>query len=71
MRYLLTFLLLLAAWLLLDNFLLKDRKSEGLNTITEKLKDFGNRLHWSVGVLAVLLILIFVLRFLLRVLGFL
>ncbi len=56
---------------MLDAFLLKDRRAEGLNTLTEKIKDFGRRLHWSVGVLAVLLILIYVLRFLLRLLGFL
>ena len=61
----------MALWVLLDEFLLKDRRSEGLNTITEKIKDFGRRLHWSVGVLAVLLIVIYVFRFLLRVLGFL
>jgi hypothetical protein len=69
MRYLLIFLLLMALWLLLDEFLLKDRRSEGLNSLTEKLKDLGSRLHWSIGILAVLIVIIFVLRFLFRVLG--
>jgi hypothetical protein len=69
MRYLLIFLLLVALWLLLDEFLLKDRRSEGLNSLTEKLKDLGSRLHWSIGILAVLIVIIFVLRFLFRVLG--
>jgi hypothetical protein len=69
MRYLLIFLLLMALWLLLDEFLLKDRRSEGLNSLTEKLKDLGSRLHWSIGILAVLVVIIFVLRFLFRVLG--
>jgi hypothetical protein len=69
MRYLLIFLLLMALWLLLDAFLLKDRRSEGLNSLTEKLKDLGSRLHWSIGILAVLIVIIFVLRFLFRVLG--
>ncbi len=69
MRYLLTFLLLLALWLLLDEFLLKDRRSEGLNSLTEKLKDLGSRVHWSIGVIAVLMVIIFVLRFLFRVLS--
>ncbi len=69
MRYLLTFLILLALWLLLDEFLLKDRRSEGLNSLTEKLKDLGSRVHWSIGVIAVLMVIIFVLRFLFRVLS--
>ena len=69
MRYFLIFLILLALWLLLDEFLLQDRGSEGLNSITEKLKDLGSRVHWSVGVLAVLIVVILVLRFLLRVLA--
>lgn len=69
MRYLLIFLLLLALWMLLDEFLLKDRRSEGLNSLTEKLKDLGSRLHWSIGVLAVLMVIIFILRFLYRVLA--
>jgi hypothetical protein len=69
MRYLLIFLLLMALWLLLDEFLLKDRRSEGLNSLMEKLKDLGSRLHWSIGILAVLMVIIFVLRFLFRALG--
>lgn len=59
----------MALWLLLDEFLLKDRRSEGLNSLTEKLKDLGSRLHWSIGILAVLMVIIFVLRFLFRALG--
>ena len=69
MRYLIIFLLLMALWLLLDEFLLKDRRSEGLNSLTEKLKDLGSRLHWSIGILAVLMVIIFVLRFLFRAIG--
>ena len=59
----------MALWLLLDEFLLKDRRSEGLNSLTEKLKDLGSRLHWSIGIIAVLMVIIFVLRFLFRALG--
>lgn len=69
MRYLLIFLLLLALWLLLDEFLLKDRRSEGLNSLREKLQDLGSRVHWSIGVIAVLMIIIFILRFLFRALA--
>lgn len=69
MRYLIIFLLLMALWLLLDEFLLKDRRSEGLNSLTAKLKDLGSRLHWSIGILAVLMVIIFVLRFLFRAIG--
>ena len=69
MRYLIIFLLLMAIWLLLDEFLLKDRRSEGLNSLTEKLKDLGSRLHWSIGIIAVLMVIIFVIRFLFRAIG--
>ncbi len=69
MRYLIIFLLLMALWLLLDEFLLKDRRSEGLNSLTAKLKDLGSRLHWSIGIIAVLMVIIFVLRFLFRAIG--
>jgi hypothetical protein len=69
MRYLIIFLLLMALWFLLDEFLLKDRRSEGLNSLMEKLKDLGSRLHWSIGIIAVLMIIIFVLRFLFRAVG--
>lgn len=69
MRYLLILLLLLALWFLLDEFLLQDRRSEGLNSLTEKLKDLGSRIHWSIGIIAVFIVIIFVLRFLIRVLA--
>jgi hypothetical protein len=69
MRYLLVFLLLVAIWFLFDEFLLKDRRSEGLNSLREKLKDLGSRLHWSIGILAVLMVIIFVLRLLFQALG--
>jgi hypothetical protein len=59
----------MALWLLLDEFLLKDRRSEGLNSLTEKLKDLGSRLHWSIGIIAVLMVIIFVIRFLFRAIG--
>ncbi len=69
MRYLLIFLLLLALWLLAEEFLLKDRRSEGLTSLTAKLKDLGRRVHWSIGVLAVLIVIIYVLRFIIRVIS--
>jgi len=69
MRYLLVFLLVVALWFLFDEFLLKDRRSEGLNSLREKLKDLGSHLHWSIGILAVLIVIIFVLRFLFRAIG--
>lgn len=59
----------MALWLLVDEFLVKDRKSEGLNSLKEKLRDLGSRLHWSIGILAVLMVIIFVIRFLFRAIG--
>jgi|WetSurSiteA1Bulk_404760.scaffolds.fasta_scaffold20430_2 hypothetical protein len=69
MRYLVGFLLLVALWFLFDEFLLKDRRSEGLNSLREKLKDLGSRLHWSIGILAALMVIILVLRLLFQALG--
>jgi hypothetical protein len=58
-----------ALWFLFDEFLLKDRRSEGLNSLREKLKDLGSRLHWSIGILAALMVIILVLRLLFQALG--
>jgi hypothetical protein len=67
MKYLIFLLLVLLAWALAAEFLLKDRQSEGLGTFTQKLRDLGLRVHRAVGVLAALAVIVYVARFLWRV----
>jgi hypothetical protein len=67
MKYLIFLLLILSAWALAAEFLLKDRQSEGLGTFTQKLKDLGLRVHRAVGVLAAVAVIVYVVRFLWRV----
>jgi hypothetical protein len=66
MKYLILLLLILAVWALVVEFLLKDRRSEGLGTFTDKLKDLGLRLHWAVGALAIIALFVYVTRFIYR-----
>jgi hypothetical protein len=67
MKYLIFLLLILSAWALAAEFLLKDRQSEGLGTFTQKLRDLGLRVHRAVGVLAAVAVIVYVVRFLWRV----
>ena len=66
MRYLILLTLILAAWMLLDEFVIKDRGEEGLETYGEKVRDLGRRLHLVFGVLAVLIFVIYVVRIIVR-----
>ena len=63
MRYIFVLAYLLLAWLLIDEFVFKDRSSEGLETYSDKWKDLGKRLHWVFGLLAALMMAILAVRF--------
>ena len=67
MKYLILLLTILLGWAVAAEFLLKDRRSEGLGTFTDKLKDLGLRLHRAVGVVAAIAVIVYVVRFLLRI----
>lgn len=67
MKHLILLLSILLAWALAAEFLLKDRRSEGLGTFTDKLKDLGLRLHRAVGVVAAIAVIVYVVRFLWRI----
>ena len=67
MRYVTLLVFLLAAWLLINEFVLKDRRREGLETYGEKLKDLGGRFHLVIGILAVLVLIVLLVRLLLSV----
>ncbi|MGD9817380.1 MAG: hypothetical protein AB7V04_01640 [Desulfomonilaceae bacterium] len=43
--------------------MIKDRSSEGLTSAGEKWRDLGRRVHQSVGIIAILMIIILVVRF--------
>ena len=67
MKYVTLLVFLLAAWLLINEFVLKDRRREGLDTYGEKLKDLGGRFHLVIGILAVLVLILMVIRLVISV----
>jgi hypothetical protein len=66
MRYIYLIFFILVAWLLFDEFIFKDRSSEGLDNYGDKWKDLGKRLHFIFGVLAALVILFLAIRFIIQ-----
>jgi hypothetical protein len=66
MKYVILIVFFLAAWLLIDEFVLRDRGSEGLDSYLDKLKDLGRRFHLVFGILAVLIIIFMIVRFIVR-----
>ena len=66
MRVLIIIVFILAAWLLLTEFVFSDRSSEGLETFGDKLKDLGSRFHLAIGILAALAGLFMLVRLVVR-----
>ncbi len=66
MKYLTLLALALALWFLIDEFVLQDRKSEGLDGYGDKWRDLGRRLHVVFGILAILILLFMVGRLVYR-----
>jgi hypothetical protein len=62
MKYLTLILFALIAWLILGEFVFKDRSSEGLDTTASKWRDLGRRLHLTFGVLAALVVALMLVR---------
>jgi uncharacterized membrane protein len=62
MKYLLVLIIVLAVWSLLDQFIRKDRSSEEGGSFFNDLKDLGRNLHVMMGILAVIIIIMFVAR---------
>jgi DMSO/TMAO reductase YedYZ heme-binding membrane subunit len=63
MKYLTLIVLLLVISYAIGEFVFKDRSAEGLTSAADKWKDLGRRIHQSVGIIAVLMIIILVARF--------
>ncbi len=63
MKYLTLIILFLVIYYVIGEFVIKDRSSEGLTNASDKWRDLGSRIHQSVGIIAVLMIVILVIRF--------
>ena len=63
MKYLTLIVFFLMIYYVVGEFVIKDRSSEGLTNASDKWRDLGSRIHQSVGIIAVLMIIILVIRF--------
>ena len=63
MKFVIIIVFFLAVWFLIDEFVLSDRREEGLYTFSDRLRDLGRRMHMVFGILAVLIVLIMLVRF--------
>ena len=62
MKYLLVLIIVVSLWTLVGQFLRKDRSSGGSETFFDELKDLGRNIHVMMGVIAILIIILFVVR---------
>ena len=62
MKYLIILLFVLAASAMTGHLLFGDRSAEGIYSFGDKLRDLGGRFHKVIGMVAVLIIIIFILR---------
>ncbi len=62
MKYLPLFLVGLAIWFATSQFLARSGPSWDLSAVVAKLKELGSRIHYTVGVLAVILLAYFLAR---------
>ncbi len=69
-RYLLPLLLIAVAWYVFQEFVVKDRP-EGFEGLKERLLENARQFHWAAGVVATLIVIIIIIRFLLQVIKFL
>jgi hypothetical protein len=66
MKYLLILGFALVVSLLVNELVFKREGPENLHSLGAKLRDFGARFHVAIGIAAVLIIVYFVVRFLIR-----
>ena len=62
MKYLAVLVFGLAVWVLLEEFILKDLRSNGMNSFWDNWRDLGRRMHMMIGIIAVLIIIVFFVR---------
>ncbi|MEI8182062.1 MAG: hypothetical protein WCG29_05085 [Desulfomonile sp.] len=65
MKYLVVIAIALAAWSLLEEFVFKDKRAGSFKSLTHRFLDIGRRLHRMIGVLALIIIMIFLIRMIL------
>jgi hypothetical protein len=70
LRYLLPLLLIAIVWYVFQQFTAKDRP-EGFEGLKQRLWENAQQFHWAVGVIAALIIMVIVIRFLVQVIKFL
>jgi hypothetical protein len=62
MKYLLLLVLILVGWTVIHGFFLETRGAGDLATFGDKLRDLGRHFHSSIGMLAVILVILLVIR---------
>jgi hypothetical protein len=68
MKYLILVVLLLVVWTAVRTFFLEDSGSGGPVTFGDKLRNLGRHVHSTIGIVAVILIVLLVVRLLYNVL---
>jgi hypothetical protein len=64
MKYLMLLVLLLVVWTAVRTFFLEDSGSDGPATFGDKLRNLGRHVHVTIGIAAVVLIVMLVVRLL-------
>ncbi len=62
MKYLSTFLTIILAWLLLDEFVLKHNEVGKKYSIVDRWKELGKRIHSVIGTMAVAIWVVYMIR---------
>lgn len=68
MKYLILFIVLVLAWKLVEDFVLAKGASRENLSLGERLREWGSRTHETIGMVAILIIVIFLARLLYRAL---
>ncbi len=68
-RYLLPILLIAVVWYVIKEFVVKEPRN-GDQSLKERLWESAQHFHWSVGVVAALIVIAMIVRFLLQVFKF-
>lgn len=66
-KYVLPILLIAVFWYVIQEFLIRNRPDE-IRSLKARLWETAQRLHWAVGVIAVLIIVTILVRFLIQAL---
>lgn len=62
MKYVALVVVFLVAWLLVDRVLSRDSSSAGRISLRQRWRELRSRIHVAVGIVAVLILIVFLLR---------